>query len=89
MQPESSSSAVAGKCGMAQQYIVRYGRMRVLGEFRSLTDLEHARGEQVVIRTERGTELGEVLCPVSERTTAYMAGASRGEILRRGDARRS
>ena len=60
--------------------------MRVLGEFRSLTGLEHGRGEQVVIRTERGTEIGEVLCPVSVRTTSYMANAPRGEILRRATA---
>jgi cell fate regulator YaaT (PSP1 superfamily) len=56
--------------------------MRSLGEFRDLASLAHARGDQVVIRSDRGTELGEVLCPVSERTTKYMGSSSRGEILR-------
>ncbi len=68
---------------MSERYVVRYGRMRALGEFRSLPELDHARGEQVLIRTERGTELGEVLCPVSARTTAYLSSTSHGEILRR------
>jgi cell fate regulator YaaT (PSP1 superfamily) len=67
---------------MAQTYVVRYGRMRILGEFTGLPDLDHARGEQVVIRSDRGTELGEVLCPVSQGTTRYMGNASRGDILR-------
>jgi cell fate regulator YaaT (PSP1 superfamily) len=56
--------------------------MRAVGEFRCLQDVDHARDEQVVIRTERGTEIGRVLCPVSERTTLYMGGAPRGEIVR-------
>jgi cell fate regulator YaaT (PSP1 superfamily) len=68
---------------MVDQFVVRYGRMRSLGEFRSLRSLEHARGEQVLVRTERGTELGEVLCPVSDRTSVYMGDSPRGEILRR------
>jgi cell fate regulator YaaT (PSP1 superfamily) len=68
---------------MYQQYVVRYGRMRSLGEFRSLPELDHARGEQVLIRTERGTEVGEVLCPVSARTTPFLGNSFRGEIIRR------
>src|SRR5271167_4858739 len=67
---------------MTESYVVRYGRMRFLGEFRDLAALAHARGDHVVIRSDRGTELGEVLCPVSERTTKYMGSSSRGEILR-------
>src|SRR5262245_22067953 len=58
-QAESVSSMLTGSRGMPQEYIIRYGRMRALGEFRSLPDFDHARGEQVVIRTERGIELGE------------------------------
>ena len=67
---------------MPETYVVRFGRMRSLGEFRDLASLTHARGDQVVIRSDRGTELGEVLCPVSERTSRYMGSPSRGEILR-------
>jgi cell fate regulator YaaT (PSP1 superfamily) len=53
-----------------------------LGEFTGLPDHDHARGEQVVVRSDRGTELGELLCPVSERTAEFMPNAARGEILR-------
>lgn len=67
---------------MAQSYVVRYGRMRILGEFTGVPGRDHARGEQVVIRSDRGTELGEVLCPVSDRTARYMGSATRGDILR-------
>ena len=69
---------------MEVSYVVRYGRMRALGEFRDLATVAtaHARGDHVVIRSDRGTELGEVLCLVSDRTTRYMGNAPRGEILR-------
>jgi len=67
---------------MAQAYVVRYGRMRSLGEFAGLPDQGHTRGQQVVIRSERGTELGDVLCPVSERTAGFLPNPTRGEILR-------
>jgi cell fate regulator YaaT (PSP1 superfamily) len=56
--------------------------MRFLGEFTGIADHDHARGEQVVVRSDRGTELGELLCPVSERTAQFMPNAARGEILR-------
>jgi len=67
---------------MAQTYVVRYGRMRLLGECTGLPDHDHPRGQQVVVRSDRGTELGDVLCPVSERTTQFLPDAPRGEILR-------
>ncbi len=67
---------------MAQAYVVRYGRMRFLGEFAGLPDQGHSRGQQVVIRSERGTELGDVLCPVSERIAGFLPNPTRGEILR-------
>jgi cell fate regulator YaaT (PSP1 superfamily) len=67
---------------MAEAYLVRYGRMRALGEFVGLPDQDHPRGQQVVIRSERGTELGDVLCPVSKRTAGFLPNPTRGEILR-------
>ena len=67
---------------MAEAYLVRYGRMRALGEFVGLPDQSHPRGQQVVIRSERGTELGDVLCPVSKRTAGFLPNPTRGEILR-------
>ncbi len=67
---------------MVGTYVVRYGRMRFLGEFSGLPDHDHTRGEQVVVRSDRGTELGELLCPVSERTSRFLSNAAHGEILR-------
>jgi cell fate regulator YaaT (PSP1 superfamily) len=67
---------------MAQTYIVRYGRMRLLGECQGLPNQEHTRGEQVVVRSDRGTELGEVLCASSERVARFLSNPVQGEILR-------
>ena len=39
-------------------------------------------GQQVVVRSDRGTELGDVLCPASERTALFLPNPAQGEILR-------
>jgi cell fate regulator YaaT (PSP1 superfamily) len=67
---------------MSQSYVVRYGRMRFLGEYDGAPGQEHPRGQQVVVRSERGTELGEVLCPATDRTALFLENPARGEILR-------
>ena len=67
---------------MAQTYVVRYGRMRFLGEYRGVPDQEHVRGQHVMVRSDRGTELGEVLCPFTEQTARFMPNPTQGEILR-------
>jgi cell fate regulator YaaT (PSP1 superfamily) len=67
---------------MAQAYVVRYGRMRFLGDFTGLLGQDHPRGQAVVIRSDRGTEIGEVLCPVTERAARFLPNPVRGEILR-------
>jgi cell fate regulator YaaT (PSP1 superfamily) len=67
---------------MTQTYVVRYGRMRFLGECTGLADQDHPRGQQVVIRSDRGTELGDVLCPSSDRTVKFLSNPVQGEILR-------
>lgn len=67
---------------MPTMYVVRYGQMRLLGEYAGLPDQLHPRGQRVVAQTERGIELGEVLCPATEQTTRYLENPSRGKILR-------
>jgi len=67
---------------MVSSYVVRYGQMRFLGEFTDPSGQEHPRGRRVVIRSDRGTELGEVLCPATDRTARYLEGPARGEVLR-------
>ncbi|HUS91253.1 MAG TPA: regulatory iron-sulfur-containing complex subunit RicT [Phycisphaerae bacterium] len=44
--------------------IARYGLMQNIGEFRHNVDPPPGRGTMVVLRTERGVELGEVVSPV-------------------------
>jgi len=56
--------------------------MRFLGEYRGLADQDHPRGQQVVICSDRGTELGDVLCPASDRTAKFLSNPVQGEILR-------
>ncbi len=48
---------------MAHSYLVRYGLMGQVGRFVAESD-GLARGQTVVIRSHRGTELGEVLVPL-------------------------
>lgn len=50
------------------QYVVRYGITRIVGEFSSKGDDAIPRGTQVIVRSDRGVECGEVLCSASEQT---------------------
>jgi cell fate regulator YaaT (PSP1 superfamily) len=56
--------------------------MRFLGEYTGLAGQDHPRGQKVVVRSERGTELGDVLCPASDRTAQFLPNPVQGEILR-------
>ena len=67
---------------MASHWIVRHGAMRFLGEF-DPEDGQYARSDEVVVRTERGLELGEVLCPANPRALELLAEPTRGRIVRR------
>ena len=66
---------------MARRYVVRYGTMRNVAEFgtrggseRGASDEEYRRGDQVIIRSPRGIEWGEVLCEATDRTKQYLGG---------------
>ncbi|MDB5350787.1 MAG: putative PSP1-like protein [Planctomycetota bacterium] len=63
-------------------YIVRYGFMKLLGEFHGLAGQSHPRAQKVVLRTDRGQELGEVLCQATDRTAKFLENPIRGEVLR-------
>ena len=63
-------------------YVVRYGHMRFLSECSAPASVAFARGQRVLIRSDRGTELGEVLCPATEKTSSYLDSLAVGEILR-------
>ena len=63
-------------------FVVRYGQMRHVGEYEAAEGRSYLRGDRVVVRSDRGTELGEVLCPATDRTARFLDGPSRGQILR-------
>lgn len=67
---------------MPNTYIIRYGAMRFLGEFQGLRDQFHPRDQKVVVRSDRGQELGEVLCPATDRTAQFLENPMRGEVIR-------
>ena len=64
-------------------YIVRHGAMRLLGEFTPADGSAYDRGQRVVVRTERGLELGDVLCPSTPQAIGYLPEPTRGDLLRR------
>lgn len=67
--------------------IVRHGAMRFLGEFHCAPGVaEPARLAKVVVTTERGHEMGEVLCPSSPGAIAALPEPTGGTILRIADA---
>ncbi len=68
---------------MGQAYIVRYGALRSLGVFEAGEDVPPLRrGTTVIVKTERGTEVGEVLCPATERAKQLLSDSHVGKILR-------
>lgn len=67
---------------MTVKYIVRHGIMRFLGEFEPVAETPYRRGNDVVIRTERGLELGHILCDANPRAVEMLTEPTRGQILR-------
>ena len=63
-------------------YVVRYGAMRLLGVFSAAAGREYRRGISVVARTDRGLEIGEVLCEATAEATNGMNDPGTGQILR-------
>jgi cell fate regulator YaaT (PSP1 superfamily) len=65
------------------RYVVRYGLMRIVGEFTAKGPQKLARNATVIVRSSRGVEWGEVLCPASERTASFLESQEGvGKILR-------
>ena len=62
--------------------IVRYGAMRFLGVFKTSGGTQYRRGAKVIARTDRGLEIGEVLCDSDEKILAKLKDPVEGQILR-------
>jgi cell fate regulator YaaT (PSP1 superfamily) len=56
--------------------------MRFLGEFQPPEGATAARGQRVVIRTDRGLEIGDVLCEATPRALEMLSEPTSGRILR-------
>lgn len=67
---------------MGVKYIVRHGVMRFLGDFEPVEAAAFPRGSDVIIRTERGQELGQVLCEASPETVGMLSEPTHGQVLR-------
>jgi len=64
------------------KYVVRYGVMRLLGVMSTRGGDRHERGSRVIARTNRGLEIGEVICEATEQATAHLKKPSHGQIMR-------
>ena len=64
------------------KYVVRYGVMRALGVLSTRSSETVSRGAQVIARTSRGLEAGEVLCEATEEAAAGLKEPGHGQILR-------
>jgi cell fate regulator YaaT (PSP1 superfamily) len=68
---------------MGKRYVVRYGSTRHIAEFSTKGSEEYGRGSQVIVRSHRGTEWGEVLCEATDRTREYLGKTDpSGRVLR-------
>ncbi|MFQ5731029.1 MAG: stage 0 sporulation family protein [Planctomycetaceae bacterium] len=71
---------------MSNGFVVRYGSSRLVAEFTVKAEQHYARHNEVIVRSNRGVEWGEVLCAASPRTREYLvAEAPAGRILRRAN----
>ncbi len=62
------------------QYVVRCGSMRTLGVMTSKRSFRY--GDEVIVRTDRGTEIGTVLCEATPAAVDSMQEPTMGRIVR-------
>ncbi len=67
---------------MGSKYIVRHGTMRFLGEFEAAGEGTYRRGDDVIIRSERGLEVGEVMCETNPRAVELLTEPTHGQVMR-------
>jgi cell fate regulator YaaT (PSP1 superfamily) len=63
-------------------YIIRHGVMRFLGDFEPAAETVYRRSQDVVIETERGLEIGDVLCETTPRALQHIEEPTKGRIVR-------
>lgn len=64
------------------RFLVRHGVMRYLGDYEPPPHQSVRRGDPVIVRSDRGQEVGEALCPATPQAMAAIPEPSHGEIIR-------
>jgi cell fate regulator YaaT (PSP1 superfamily) len=64
------------------KYIVRYGTMRSIGVMASRNDVEYRRSMEVIVRTDRGIEVGQVLCEATDDALSHLDQPATGHVVR-------
>lgn len=64
------------------KYIVRYGLMRSLGVMTARNEDEYRRGNEVIVRSDRGVEVGQVLCEATDDALSNLDQPPSGAIVR-------
>lgn len=64
------------------QFVVRYGSLRHLGVFSTTRTDYYQRGTQVIVRSKRGVEVGDLLCEATERAVQDLTDSTGGQLLR-------
>jgi cell fate regulator YaaT (PSP1 superfamily) len=67
---------------MPDRWIVRHGVMRFLGDFEPGEGIACHRGLRVIARTERGLEVGDVLCEATPQAMTMITEPTHGQIVR-------
>ncbi|MEE2937123.1 MAG: regulatory iron-sulfur-containing complex subunit RicT [Planctomycetota bacterium] len=66
--------------GSPLEYVVRFGAMRMLGVMQSKQSYRY--GDEVVVRSSRGTEIGTVLCEATSASLDAISEPVAGRIIR-------
>ena len=64
------------------KYIVRHGLMRSISVMNSRNDAEYRRSMEVIVRSDRGLEVGQVLCEASDDALSHLDSPPTGQIVR-------
>jgi cell fate regulator YaaT (PSP1 superfamily) len=79
-EADAGANLEASPASPPPQYVVRYGSMRFLGVMESNQTFGY--GDEVIARTDRGTEIATVLCEATPAAHEYMIESTQGKILR-------
>jgi cell fate regulator YaaT (PSP1 superfamily) len=79
---QSEKSPETAAASYPTSYVVRFGVMRTLSVMSCKLRQTLTRGEHVIARSNRGLEIGEVLCEANDHAMELMEGSIGGQILR-------